>query len=172
MRFWLGGRSNAIWCTFILPQTNNQKFFLCSLLRLKLKSPRQRTIGNFLIGPTCNFCHILRHCCACACTNTHNVWNVFQEAWMPGIPFMLAGCQGCSWTWTCSCVRGDPEDNMAGPSTAGEPLVFILHLPQTHGCYTWFDACDILRSCPWRASIAIEKVIHSRFMFCCSDKSW
>lgn len=52
----------------------------------------------------------------------------FQKVWMPGIPFVLASCQGCSWTWMCSGVQGDPADNMAGPFTAEEHIICLDHV--------------------------------------------
>ncbi len=80
---------------------------------------------------------------------------------MPGIPFVLARCQGCSWTRMCSCMQGDPEDNMAGPFfTAEEQTICLYHVLKPN---TKCDTCDILRNYHWRASTKIEshtKQIH------------
>lgn len=53
---------------------------------------------------------------------------------MPGIPFVLACCQGCSWMWMCSCMQRDSEDNMAGPFffTAEKLFVFVMCINQTY----------------------------------------
>lgn len=50
---------------------------------------------------------------------------------MPGIPFVLACCQGCSWIWMCSCIQEDLEDNMAGPLTAEKQFFFVMRSNQT-----------------------------------------
>lgn len=51
---------------------------------------------------------------------------------MPGIPFELAGCQGCSWTWMCSRALGDPEDNMATLFTAEEQIICLVLKPNAY----------------------------------------
>lgn len=45
---------------------------------------------------------------------------------MPGIPFVLARSQGCSWIGMCSCTRGDLEN-----TTAEKQFVFVVCSNQT-----------------------------------------
>lgn len=121
------------WCHFTVPQENHQKFMLCSFCDWNF-SRWSRGQGKWRLP---NWDHMLlllsleTH--LCMCTHKYTQFSeCFQEVWMPGIPFVLACCQGCSWIWMCSCIQEDLEDNMAGPLTAEKQFFFVMRSNQTH----------------------------------------
>lgn len=129
---------------FMASQENDQKFILCSFCDWNF-SQRSRRQDKWRLP---NWAHML----LLLSLETHlhmythkytQFEECFQEVWMPGIPFLLACCQGCSWSRMCSSVQGNPEDNTAGLFTAEEQTIYLYHVLKLN---TWCDTCDMLRN--------------------------
>lgn len=79
----------------------------CALFvtEISASGAEDRTNGDFLIGPTCYFCWILRHTYTCAHINTHNLRNVSKRFECQGFPSCWPGVRAAAGLWRVAVYK-------------------------------------------------------------------